>query len=486
MDANRKAWLGFLGFCALMVLLGAAGLTLNFLSVERSARQHVGASAALTAAWVGATLDASDQALRDVAASVTVADLVAGAGEAGRAGRMEEILEARRKSVPHARAAALVNGNCVVAHAAGTAGFGAAVREFCLTRLVGLTEASSMSPLLVLADGQRLLLQARRVVAGDVTGWAVLGLGIDAFMSHAQRVPMQADGEVLLLDAELRVLGRNPALPGMIGQPLALREAELVLASTQVADSFAASSPLDGVARKWAFQRVPNQPIVVLIGVARSQWLAMWYQRFVVTLFVIVLLMFVARLALRLHQEKLAVRATLARISTVDELSGAATRRFFLAEAGKEVSRSRRYRGELALLRIDIDQLRRINETQGQQVGDRVISVVAQACQSCLRPFDLFGRLDGDDFAILLPNTPAGGAREVGERLRKAVQAAAILAEDGKPVRVTVSVGGIAPGMTNESIAGLMVKADAALQHAKRAGHGRLEIVDESIFAAAA
>jgi diguanylate cyclase (GGDEF)-like protein len=130
----------------------------------------------------------------------------------------------------------------------------------------------------------------------------------------------------------------------------------------------------------------------------------------------------------------------------------------------------------LACLLVDIDHFKKINDTHGHPCGDAVLVAVASAMRRSVRRVDSVGRLGGEEFLVILPDTPATRATIVAERIREAVAAEAV-EQDGKSVRATVSVGVVtypADGLTDRAT--LLKAADSALYAAKRAGRNRVMI----------
>jgi len=166
--------------------------------------------------------------------------------------------------------------------------------------------------------------------------------------------------------------------------------------------------------------------------------------------------------------------AELTRQATTDSLTGIANRRHFMARGGDEIERARRYHLPLTLLLLDIDHFKQINDRFGHPAGDKLLQVVAQACQSNARNVDLPGRVGGEEFALLMPETSAIAARLAAERLRRAI--AAIPPElSGVPHEVTASFGIAALNAHDTSIDSLVARADAALYRAKNGGRNRVE-----------
>lgn len=164
----------------------------------------------------------------------------------------------------------------------------------------------------------------------------------------------------------------------------------------------------------------------------------------------------------------------LLRLATTDPLTGLNNRRSFEEIADREFKRAKRYGNPLAALMLDIDWFKQVNDNHGHAAGDDVLKAVARAITDTLRETDLAGRLGGEEFAALLPETEAKGAHEVAERLRHAVAEAAITA-GGMQLQVTASIGVAARNDKDTDLASLLKRADEALYKAKQSGRNRVE-----------
>ncbi len=163
----------------------------------------------------------------------------------------------------------------------------------------------------------------------------------------------------------------------------------------------------------------------------------------------------------------------LERLATYDPLTELLNRRAFIARAATEIARSRRYQRPLALLALDIDHFKSVNDTHGHATGDQALREVAGCIQSVLRGNDLSARFGGEEFAILLPETQVGAAAEVAERLRLRIAALSIPTGNG-PLTITTSIGvtTLMPG--DDGLDRLMARADACLYAAKHGGRNRV------------
>jgi diguanylate cyclase (GGDEF)-like protein len=166
-------------------------------------------------------------------------------------------------------------------------------------------------------------------------------------------------------------------------------------------------------------------------------------------------------------------QATLERLATTDHLTGLLNRRAFLDATEKEIRRAHRYGQPLALIMLDVDHFKRINDGHGHPAGDEVLRRVAGACRDMLRDGDLMGRFGGEEFAITLVQPPLQVAAAVAERLRKAVAGLAI-EHEGRRIGVTISLGIAEIGADITGLDHLISKADACLYAAKRDGRNRV------------
>ena len=166
--------------------------------------------------------------------------------------------------------------------------------------------------------------------------------------------------------------------------------------------------------------------------------------------------------------------AEVARLATTDPLTGVANRRRFIEQLGMELDRVRRFGDPAALLMLDVDSFKSVNDTHGHAAGDAVLQHMAELSRLRLRRTDLFGRLGGEEFAILLPGTDRAGAVLFAERFRRQVADTPAQTAQGA-IRVTVSIGVAELGPGDSAPDAILARADAALYRAKQAGRNRVE-----------
>ena len=158
--------------------------------------------------------------------------------------------------------------------------------------------------------------------------------------------------------------------------------------------------------------------------------------------------------------------------ATLDALTGLNNRRQFEVRLKQEIATTKRQKNPLCAMMIDIDFFKKVNDTYGHASGDSVLRTVASIIKEHLRESDIPSRYGGEEFAVLLPYTHIEEAQIVGERLRKAVEAAPIPI-DKKNINVTISMG-LAEFTPEESGEELFKRADTALYEAKESGRNRV------------
>lgn len=172
--------------------------------------------------------------------------------------------------------------------------------------------------------------------------------------------------------------------------------------------------------------------------------------------------------------EQKRAEAELRRLATTDALTGLANRRHFLERTEQELDRVRRYATPSAFIMLDIDHFKRINDTWGHLTGDAVLRRMALVLAEAVRATDLVGRLGGEEFGVLLPETDMDAALKLAERLRVAVTEAVVETE-GEMLRFSASFGVTLLHADDENVDMPMARADAALYASKFAGRNRVK-----------
>lgn len=163
-------------------------------------------------------------------------------------------------------------------------------------------------------------------------------------------------------------------------------------------------------------------------------------------------------------------------LANTDALTRLVNRRRFHELAELEISRARRFIHSFSVLMLDIDNFKFINDTYGHDVGDKVIAYIGDLCRNDLRDIDIAGRLGGEEFAILLPDTLPETARKVAERLRRDIEDYEMELSGGTVLKFTVSIGCVSSADLSLDIDQLLKRADQCLYEAKRSGRNRVVV----------
>lgn len=157
-----------------------------------------------------------------------------------------------------------------------------------------------------------------------------------------------------------------------------------------------------------------------------------------------------------------------------DELTGLNNRRAFYQDGEKLINQVKRYTRPLSLIMLDIDHFKETNDNYGHSAGDSVLEVVAAILMKHVREVDVHGRLGGEEFAVMLPETSLNNAAKLAERLRVEIEKTTIGTQKGE-VKTTASFGIASVGEDHVSLEELINKADDALYQAKWKGRNRIE-----------
>lgn len=219
--------------------------------------------------------------------------------------------------------------------------------------------------------------------------------------------------------------------------------------------------------RPLLFKLGPVQPTDVELVALLSQFVLLEF---------IVALVFMAFGTLMLANEF--ITNELRHLAEVDPLTSVFNRRAFLMSLDKAIHQAQRTEASLAVLVIDLDYFKKINDTCGHQGGDEVLRHFVQISAQCLRQQDVMGRLGGEEFAIFLPGSDGAGARTVAERLRAAVAARPATTHQGS-VALTVSIG-LTLCVRGDSSDAALRRADQAMYQAKEHGRNRVEFMAQA------
>jgi diguanylate cyclase (GGDEF)-like protein len=168
------------------------------------------------------------------------------------------------------------------------------------------------------------------------------------------------------------------------------------------------------------------------------------------------------------------IKQEMERLAHTDFLTGLANRRYFMQRLNEETERVKRGNQPMSVLLLDMDSFKRVNDTHGHDVGDRVLQVIASVTLEVKRVSDVAARIGGEEFAMLLPDTDREGAIKLAQRLRRTINEQMIADAKGGPIQVTASIGVATMSHSDRGIDHILTHADRALYRAKDAGRNRV------------
>lgn len=244
---------------------------------------------------------------------------------------------------------------------------------------------------------------------------------------------------------------------------------------------FTTPSAIDGVMRIAAYRRLPGFPLIAVVLLSQDEVLKASNTRahtlMMVGLLASALLIcgaLVVSILLergRSSQTELArANAELRALTEIDPLTGVRNRQSFLEAAGMEIERQRRHARPVSVAMFELDGYREAGDRLGRVNADRLLAAIIARCHSCLRPHDLIGRFNGEEFAIMLPETDLRQAREVLERVRASIRNTPYEIPGFPAQPATISVG-LTASVAGDDIDQMLGRADLALYQAKEQGH---------------
>ena len=162
-------------------------------------------------------------------------------------------------------------------------------------------------------------------------------------------------------------------------------------------------------------------------------------------------------------------------LALVDPLTGAFNRRYLDAHLPKLMERCHTVQKPLAVLMVDLDHFKQVNDVHGHSAGDHVLKDIVNRISNALRPSDLVARMGGEEFAVIMPETELIAALNIAERLRKKVEDAPVEGAGPELISVTVSIGAaVTLPEVDEELSAVFKRADAALYEAKKTGRNKV------------
>jgi diguanylate cyclase (GGDEF)-like protein len=477
MSTYRKSFFWCLCFCLILSVIAAVDLLTSYRQEERSAAKRVANASFLLSEWIHGAMENSDYVLRDIIGQVSLDALRYPDTDLARQADISRMIEAKRITLPNAAGVGLVDRNCVVTHTNARIGVDASRREWCQSLREDPLRETFVSHVYTNRAGRLSVTQVRRF-PGDGPGFhgsAGVALDLGFFSDRIAQMALGPSGTVVIADTRLNLLARKPARPELLGKAISQPQASLFVASEATFTTYRGHSTMDGRKRLFGARKVDDLPFIVVVGEADSDWQASWRQRALGEMVALLLLCTMAILMLRKHWALLRHQQMLLNMANTDTLAGTANRRHFMSRFEVELKHAQRHGSGLAVLMLDIDHFKQINDIYGHAMGDQAILACARACQMVLRDIDFLSRFGGDEFAILLSDTGIDGAQVAAERLRQAILQCRIAGDAGVQITMTASIGLAMLDAGIPDVEAALAKADAALYRAKSKGRNCIE-----------
>jgi diguanylate cyclase (GGDEF)-like protein len=343
-------------------------------------------------------------------------------------------------------------------------------------------------PLQSRVNGRWVLPFARRLTGPNgFEGVVVIAVAADWFVEKFSRLEVGPHGAVALRGDDRRgfeQLARYPTSAGFVGQTAVSESLHRMFSLHPRQGTYEAYSGPDKVHRTHSYQRLDTYPLIAIVGLAREDWLVDW-EREVVKLGSLALLfgvmsVFGARMLVRAWGERLEAQSRLQFLAYHDVLTGLPNRTLFRDRFEQARTRADRERTKVALLFIDLDQFKTINDTLGHQLGDQLLIGVGHRLCECVREGDTVSRQGGDEFLLLLPDLtdPSATAAPLVSVMNHIAEPFEI---EGSELTTTVSIGIAVYPDDGHDFETLAKKADMAMYRAKEAGRNAYRFFDEQM-----
>lgn len=331
---------------------------------------------------------------------------------------------------------------------------------------------------------------------GEFAGIVMVSVGVDYFVSGYDIAKLGQQGLLGLLgtDGIFRVMrtGETVASGEVVDYSTLVRELD---EDSDETPSFVMVNGWDGVKRFTSARKLYEFPVAVVLGLSfdeQMQPVAVQHRIYVIraaaaSVSLIILMTLLARLSMQLQrsrqramEEQITHAEQVEHLAYHDGLTGLPNRSFFSKLLSQGIAEAGRYNRKLALLFLDLDRFKLINDTLGHDVGDDLLKEVAVRLREALRETDIVARLGGDEFVVILPETNEEKyLSEVGKKILQSVGKAYELA--GQNFRITVSIGISVFPVDGQDEQTLMKSADIAMYHAKDTGKNNFRFYSEEL-----
>lgn len=289
---------------------------------------------------------------------------------------------------------------------------------------------------------------------------------LDDVFAEINAIP---DRAVALIREDRLILERSPYSELVIGQ----RVPEATFTPDETGKGSAEIPTRTMQTRSVSYRKLENLPIYVMVGDSSTRLRHAWAIKAAIqagiALFILIAFILLSLRQMRLLKQNIDIQNQLEKAARFDGLTGLRNRRYFFERFAEEIERSKRTKGPLVLLSIDIDFFKILNDTMGHPEGDRVLKLMAGLIDANIRTIDISGRIGGEEFAAILSDATQTEGKDIAERIRAAAEI----------IKIGDWTGGLSIGVAewhgaDETMEELYKRADDALYAAKKQGRNRV------------
>lgn len=480
----RQSLLYYLVFCASLLAGVTYELNHAYREAENNVAQRTAQTGYLIGEWIKGAFESSDYVLRDMVDAISLTELQYPNSDQDKFEQRLQYLERKKTSLPNVIFAGYFDHNCIATHSLlpSHLGIDASLRPYCSPLLQDPTLETWVTEAFPALNGPINVSQVRRLAADDSGFVGLAGIAVDLsfFDKWLDNLKLTDDSWVFITDTRQLVLAEHPPIR-KVGHSANYPWLTEFLASKSPQASIGEITTTDGIKRFASIRKIENLPLVVVVAESQKNWLGDWYEHTFSAISALVLIFMMAGLALRYHWSLLTQRNQLWELANHDPLTNVANRRHFFAQAQHELDRLDRSSQGLALLILDIDYFKQINDFHGHASGDMAIIHFAKICRSSLRGIDILGRIGGDEFAIVLSDIDLAGSKIAAERLIMQFRNSPVANQCGEPILLSASIGMTYTNTAEASLEELLSEADTALYQAKANGRNQYVLMEKPI-----
>lgn len=430
----------------------------------------------------GNIITATDYVLRDVTTKVTADEINMASSDQEIQEQLSSMLWEKLSTLPGVFGLGFLNNHAVFVAAADESLIG--IQSNSKLNVVNGEVLENQTyveyvPASLSANKKPAILVSRPILSseGNFLSGALAAIMINSTQDWINSFNISENDTIALVDEDGILLAVNPSKQDLIGTQLHFASDQQNIDLHDITStSFTAASPIDMRERIFGLNKVDNIPLYIIVGYDMKTALHEWEQRlWQLSVGYLVIVILVAVL-LRKYYDVQAQREKMRILSITDPLTGVFNRRQLMLCGDSELARDLRYKSNMSVLMLDIDNFKAINDTLGHATGDLAIQLLANSMVTNLRKPDIVGRLGGDEFVIIMPEIDADGAVALAKRLGEIIESSVKIKSDGdSQVCITVSIGVASMKASDSSFEEILARADKALYTAK--ANGRNSVV---------